>query len=304
MSLRKASNYNILDSFSHFVPGGGQIVILCVWLLVGALLGNVVTLIYTAVAGGETAMDAALLISYPVMFLPAIIYALMRSRTNESFEKGFKLDSNHFKPLGGLVCAALAMLGTICLSFVSEFFISLLPDMPAWLEEVLGGLTKGKVWINFIAVSIFAPVFEEWLCRGMVLRGLLNCKRKNGRGIKPFWAITISAAFFAVIHANPWQAIAAFLLGALFGFVYYKTGSLKLTMFMHFVNNTFSLALSHIPSLKDMETWADVMDKTTYSIVFVLCILAAAFVVFEFSKVRTQSTSGNCDEVPALFDEQ
>lgn len=304
MSSRKVSNYNILDSFSHFVPGGGQILILCVWLLVGALLGNIVTLVYAALAGGSVATDAAILMSYPIMFLPAVVYALMHSRSNESFEKGFKLDNNHFKPLGGLICAALAMVGTLCLSFVSEFFIGLLPDMPAWLEEVLGGLTKGKFWINFIAVSIFAPVFEEWLCRGMVLRGLLNCRRKNGRGIKPFWAITISAAFFAVIHANPWQAIAAFLLGALFGFVYYKTGSLKLTMFMHFVNNTFSLVISHIPSLKDMETWADVLDKTAYPVVFALCVLVSAFVVFEFSKVKTQSVSGNFDEVPALFDEQ
>ena len=41
----------------------------------------------------------------------------------------------------------------------------------------------------------------------MVLRGLL------GHKVKPVWAIVISAAFFAIIHLNPWQAIPAFLLG-------------------------------------------------------------------------------------------
>lgn len=304
MASRKVSNYNLLDSFSHFVPGVAELLILCVWLLVGVLLGNVVTLIYTAVAGAEAATDAALLLAYPTMFIPAIIYAVIRSRSNESFKKGRKLDSNHFKPVGGFLCAVLAIVGTVCLGYIAEFFINLLPPMPKWLEELLGGITKGKFWLNLIAVSIFAPVFEEWLCRGMVLRGLLNYSRPDGTGVKPVWAIIISAAFFAIIHANPWQAIAAFLLGALFGYVYYKTGSLKLTMLMHCVNNTSALVISHIPSLENVNSWADILDKTTYAIVMVVCVLAIAFVIYEFRKIKPQSPQGNCDEVPALFDEQ
>lgn len=76
-------------------------------------------------------------------------------------------------------------------------------------------------------------------------------RRKHHHGIKPVWAIFWSAVFFAFIHLNPWQAVPAFILGCLFGYVYYKTGSLKLTMLMHFTNNTFSLIFSNIDKFKD-----------------------------------------------------
>ncbi len=58
----------------------------------------------------------------------------------------------------------------------------------------------------------FAPVLEEWMCRGIVLRGLLNYSRKgepgedgSRRGMNPALAIAISAIFFATIHGNLWQ---------------------------------------------------------------------------------------------------
>ena len=102
----------------------------------------------------------------------------------------------------------------------------------------------------------------------MIMRGLL------GR-MSPFAAITISAAFFAVIHFNPWQAIPAFILGLLFGFVYYKTGSLKLTMLMHCVNNTMAAVFSRIPAFKDAEAFIDVMNPWTYA---GICLCSIAFI--------------------------
>ena len=89
----------------------------------------------------------------------------------------------------------------------------------------------------------------------------------------PSGAIVISAAFFAILHMNPWQAIPAFILGLLFGYVYYKTGSLKLTMLMHCVNNTMALVLSRIPSLSDVETLMEVMSPWAYVCVFVASVL-------------------------------
>ena len=97
------------------------------------------------------------------------------------------------------------------------------------------------------------------------MRGLLN-------RMSPFAAITMSAAFFAVIHMNPWQAIPAFILGLLFGFVYYKTGSLKLTMLMHCVNNTMAVILGRIPALKDADTFLDMMSPWAYVCVFIAWI--------------------------------
>ena len=152
--------------------------------------------------------------------------------------------------------------------------------------------------MNLLCVSIFAPIFEEWLCRGMVLRGLLNAKREDGSRVSsPFWAIVISSLFFAAIHGNPWQAIPAFTMGCLMGYVYYRTGSLKLTMLMHCVNNTFAVICSHIDSLSEMENWTDVLPGNPYWILFAVCVLLIALVVLEFSKIPLTSQQGNCDRI-------
>ena len=157
-------------------------------------------------------------------------------------------------------------------------------------------MTGGNVILNFICVSVFAPFFEEWLCRGMVLRGLLHCTRKPGKngelrkGFSPAVAIIISALFFALIHMNPWQAIPAFALGCLFGYVYYKTGSLKLTMLMHFTNNTLALIAGNIDALKDMETWCDVMSAPAYYGLAALCIVFLVFAIRVFNRIPAEGS--------------
>ena len=163
--------------------------------------------------------------------------------------------------------------------------------MPQWLEETMKQLLDAPLWITLISVSVFAPLFEEWLCRGVVLRGLLA---KNS----PMTAITVSAAFFAIIHLNPWQAIPAFILGLLFGYVYYKTGSLKLTMLMHCANNTLAAIFSRIPAFEEAESFIEVMNPWTYAGIF---ICSAAFVVSAIIVIsgipHKEGNLGGCDKV-------
>ncbi len=248
-------------------------------------------------------MDAAMLVSYPLIFIPAMIYSSFKSGRNQEFDTGFSLDSSHFRPVGGALCVLLAVVSTLALNFIATFFISLLPPMPQWLEDALNSMTQGNFWMNLVSVSVFAPLFEEWLCRGIVLRGLLNHRRDDGSTMHPAAAIAISAIFFAVIHLNPWQAIAAFLLGCLFGFVYWKTGSLKLTMLMHCANNTFALILAQIPSLKDVEDWRTVMSSGAFIVCFAICLLLTALTVYEFNRIHN-SRRGNCDALEPLFPQE
>ena len=294
----RPKNYEFYRKFSYYVPSVADMFILLAFLLLGGLLGNLVVLPMVALLGQEAGIQYGMLISYPLMFMPPMIYASVKSRSNSFTKEGLLLDSNHFKPLGGALCAVFVILATLSAAFCSDAILALLPDMPPALEELLKGMTSGdNVFIDFLTVSIFAPFFEEWLCRGMILRGLLGTK------VKPVWAIVISAVFFAVIHLNPWQAIPAFLLGCLFGYVYYKTGSLKLTMLMHFANNTFALAGSHIDSLSEAESWLDVLPGVRYWIIFFAAILLIALIVTEFRRIPLERPQGNMDPVKPLFEE-
>ena len=294
--MRKRGNYKFLGKFSWYIPGIGGMFALLAWLLVGAVIGGILTILFSLVAGQQAIADYGTLISYPVMFVPPMLYAAVKSNAASMSAPGVKLDSGNFSPLGGLVCALLAAVGTLSMAFWADAITSLLPPMPETLKSVLGNLTGGNIFVSLLCVSIMAPLCEEWLCRGMVLRGLLN------KGMKPVLAIIISAVFFAVIHFNPWQAVPAFLLGLLFGYVYHKTGSLKLTMLMHCVNNTFAVIASRIPGWEDMESFSDVISGAPYWIIIASCFLLTCLVVLAYSKVPLQRPSGNMDPVPSIFE--
>ncbi len=299
MAKRKGPrNYGFYEKFSYYLPGVADMFILLALLLLGTLLGSLLTIPFVALLGREASSQYATFISYPLMFIPPMIYASIKSRNASMVVKGLKLDSSHFSPLGGTVCAILVMLGTLALGMASDPLTNLLPQMPAWLEDALKGLTSSdNLLINFLLVSLFAPFFEEWLCRGIILRGLL------GNHLKPIWAIVISAAFFAFIHLNPWQALPAFLLGCLFGYVYYKTGSLQLTMLMHFTNNTFALVLANIDAFKDADKLSDVIGGQLYWILVAASTLLVVLIVRAFRRIPLEKTEGNFDPVKPLFEE-
>ena len=163
MEKRKGPrNYGFYEKFSYYVPGVAEMFILLALLLLGALLGSLLSLPFLAVLGREAGSQYAMLVSYPLMFIPAMIYASVKSRNNSMNRSGLLLDSNHFSPLGGAVCALLVMLATLAAAFCSDAILVLLPEMPDWIREALEGLTTGdNMILNFLLVSIFAPFFEE-----------------------------------------------------------------------------------------------------------------------------------------------
>lgn len=298
LNKSKKRNYDVWSSFSWYVPGTGGMFTLLGMLLFGVILGSVAQMLLMPF-GKDFVLEYGTLISYPLMFVPAFIYAGLVSKRNELFDTAYALDSNNFAPVGGPALALLCVVGTIAMAFDLDAVVAAMPEMPAWLEEALNSMVKGKFWVNFLSVSILAPICEEWLCRGLVLRGLLNSRGRNGKTMKPWAAIAVSALFFAVIHLNPWQAVPAFAIGCLMGYVYYKTGSLKLTMLMHFANNTFALMASRSDMLRDCETWTDAMPAPMYRILFAACLLVLVLVVTGISRVRTPRPEGASDEIRA-----
>ena len=276
--MRKG-NFKILESFEHFNPGWKGVLKLFLWMMVGAVIGNVLTFVLGLFLGTEWVSSYGTVIAYPIMFIPPMFYARRRSMMREHLEAN-PLNKGVFKPYGAPLCALLVSLMTLAAGYISDPVVTLLPEMPEFLEQALESMVSGNVLINLLCVSVFAPFFEEWLCRGMVLRGLL------ARNVKPVWAILFSAFFFAFIHLNPWQAIPAFLLGCLFGYVYYKTKSLSLTMLMHCVNNTLAVVLGQIDSLKDMKSWMDVLEPQLFWIIFAACVLVLVLGVRAISRIH------------------
>jgi len=303
---RKVNNYDLYANHAWYVPGVSGMFKLILWFLLGNLLGSLVMLIFGAFVPPEVLQKYSMLVIYPLSFLPAMVYVAHKSQQNSLFEVGYKLNSSNFSPFKGWQIALITVGLTFATMIAADLpnywnfrLTTLSPAMKAFYDaflEVMNTMTGGPLWSSFLLAAIFAPIFEEWLCRGMVLRGLLT-------KMKPAWAIVVSALFFAVIHLNPWQALNAFILGVVMGYVYYKTGSLLLTMLIHFVNNATSVVLAQIPSLEEnADYWIDILPGGVYAVVYVagICLLIAC--LWAFSRIPLLQERGNIDSVNLMAD--
>ncbi len=297
---RKVNNYDLYANHAWYVPGVKGMFVLLGLFLAGSLLGGLVIGICGAFVPREIIQDYGELVMYPLSFLPAMVYAAQKSQRNSLFETGYKLNNSHWGPFKGwqmvLITVALSFATMVSADLPNYWNFKLTTASPAMksfydmVTELLRQMTGGPLWSSFLLTAVFAPIFEEWLCRGMVLRGLLT-------KMKPGWAIVVSALFFALIHLNPWQALNAFIIGVVMGYVYYKTGSLWLTMLIHFVNNGTAVILSQIPSLQEVDFWMDMMPRTTYAVLYVLGLVLLAACLMAFRRIPLEQERGNIDTV-------
>ena len=177
------------------------------------------------------------------------------------------------KPWGTLLWVALFSLGTIIpLSFLYE---QLGIEMDENTQQIFSSLMK-EPW-GYVAVGILAPLAEEVVFRGAILRTLLGIMSKKNHWV----AIMISAAIFGAVHCNQAQFINALLMGLLLGWMYYRTGSLVPGILLHWVNNTMAYVLSNIMPQSDGKL-IDLFhgdEKTMYYAVgFSLCIMIPSFI--------------------------
>lgn len=297
---RKVNNFDLYTNHSWYLPDVKGMFALLGWFLAGNLLASLLVGVLGLFVPPQVILDYSMLVVYPLSFLPAMVYAAQKSQRNSLFETGYKLNSSHFGPFKAWQIVLITIVLTY--SFMMAF------DYPNYLNfkvttqngfmkqfydilmETMSRMTGGPLWSSFLLTAIFAPVFEEWLCRGMVLRGLLT-------KMKPAWAIVVSALFFALIHMNPWQALNAFGIGLVMGYVYYKTGSLWLTMLIHFVNNGTAVVLSQISSLQDTEFWIDIIPAQMYAMLSLVAVLALVACLWAFYRIPLEQKQGNIDPV-------
>lgn len=177
------------------------------------------------------------------------------------------------KSWGTLLWVALFSLGTIIpLSFLYE---QLGIEMDENTQQIFTSLMK-EPW-GYVAIGILAPLAEEVVFRGAILRTLLGIMSKKNHWV----AIMISAAIFGVVHANLAQFVNALLMGLLLGWMYYRTGSLVPGILLHWVNNTMAYVLANIMPQSDGKL-IDLFhgdEKTVYYAVgFSLCIMIPSFI--------------------------
>jgi len=150
-------------------------------------------------------------------------------------------------PLGRITAAQVAatvllLLGAgVALSQVDNVFRALLPP-PRWLLNFLQDVffRENQLLSRVFLLVLVAPLTEELLFRGIILRGLLS-------RFRPGAAIVLTAFLFAAVHLNPWQFFSAPLLGCAFGWFYLRTGSVALCVLAHAFTNASTIVFPALP---------------------------------------------------------
>ncbi len=164
-------------------------------------------------------------------FTPALVFGFTQARA--PFDAVFpftRVRVTLFVPL------ALLFLGNgVLLSEVDNCIKLVLPP-PKLLTAFFESLVSGErgLWGSVLALVVVAPVTEELLFRGLILRGFL-------RNYSVRKSIIASALLFGALHLNPWQFVPATVIGLWLGWVYVKTRSLLPCIFAHALNNGLSL---------------------------------------------------------------
>jgi membrane protease YdiL (CAAX protease family) len=108
--------------------------------------------------------------------------------------------------------------------------------LSAWEESMFSRMADGSI-AAVLAVCVLAPLLEEMLFRGIVLRGFLQ---RYPRG----QAIFMSALFFGAAHMNIYQFVVGFVMGTVLAWLYERTRSLIPCIALHAAYNTTTLLLA------------------------------------------------------------
>lgn len=117
-------------------------------------------------------------------------------------------------------------------------------ELPNRMENIFMEMSRNVFGI--VSIVVMAPMVEELLFRGAIEGHLLQT------GKKPKTAIFLSALIFGIIHVNPAQIPFAFCLGLVFGWLYYRTGSVIPGMIGHFLNNAMATAIMAVSTEEEM----------------------------------------------------
>lgn len=231
---------------------------LAIQLMSGAVMQGVWTLLKGPGAQLDAVGTILLMALFSIVTLVLFLY------------KKWAVVSRHWirtRPWLVLIWCVLAALGAI---IPSIWLQEQMPELPNIVEEEFDMILRNRY--GYLVVGLLAPLAEEVVFRGAVLRSLLQWNRR------PWLAIVLSALLFSAVHMNPAQLPHTFLVGLLLGWLYYRTDSIVPGVVYHWVNNTVAYVMYNLYPSSDI-TLADVFggqQRVLMAVGFSLCILLPA----------------------------
>lgn len=231
-----------------------------------------------------------------ILLVPVLVYVKQKK---VNFKRYFRLNKITGKEaltsvlLTLLVYPLVGISSALLIKFYSLFGEVRVPQ----INVKSGGLSS---IYSVLIIGVLPAICEEFF-----VRGLLSAPAKKSKGRKFTYFYT--ALLFMLMHVNPFNIVAPFILGYVFSVLNEKTNSLYSSMLGHFTFNTCSVILSIFQkdlldsaSGSDMNVLtlgeADLNISFLQGIFMVLIAIVIIFVLYRvLSKMKTKEVTEDVD---------
>lgn len=110
-------------------------------------------------------------------------------------------------------------------------------------NEILSVSSIGAMIVNVLIVGLFTGFAEEMFFRAGFQKLMIQS------GLHPGIAIWLAALIFSAVHMQFFGFVPRLLLGAMFGYVYYRTGSIWASALLHGINNSIVVVSTWLAAL-------------------------------------------------------
>ncbi|MDE0021308.1 MAG: type II CAAX endopeptidase family protein [Candidatus Poribacteria bacterium] len=199
-------------------------------LVVIALLYSVSYGLSALVANVGIPFDAAFTVAYILSFGGVFVYGFKRAKAPiRSILPLTSVAKHIYLPIAA-TAVGMVILFLQCDRFYAFILERLLPSLTFSQSGIMEGASFYDVLSFVIMFIVVAPITEEPLFRGLLLRGFLAHRSR--------WsAILISSLLFGAAHMNLRQFLPAVVIGGVFAWWRIETGSVLPALIGHFLYN-------------------------------------------------------------------
>jgi len=176
-----------------------------------------------------------LITEFGIMLLPALVFtALSGVRFREALRLGPFRPANIPVVIGIMIFAVpvAALFNVLNLFLVNSIFGKV------FVSSLPSAKNDAQFVVNLLVIAGSAGICEEVLFRGVLQRSFERFGAAR--------SILLAALLFSLTHLDFQKIFGTFLLGALIGYIVYRTNSLYCGILAHFTNNAAAVTVSYI----------------------------------------------------------
>jgi membrane protease YdiL (CAAX protease family) len=183
-------------------------------------------------------------------------------------------------------------------------FLKGIEDWMKETEEKAAGLTEaflnvnspGGLLVNLLMIAVIPAIGEELFFRGLLQRLFAEWFRNV------HLAIFLIAFLFAAIHLQFYGFLPRMILGVLFGYLFYWTGSIWVPVFAHFLNNASAVIISFLANRGTLSTGYEDFGATNDLFLVAGSILFTGgllYIVYRSTLPHTHVSSDDISDPPS-----